>query len=221
MAKLPALIATLEVFHPRHDAASIRHAARVLRECKTPLLSAGAGGRGAPHMTPADAVNLLLALNLAVTPSQYAHAAREGGDLPVEKQRLRPSFAKMPPVVAAVLQAETLGAALIVLVERAEELGPPRIRINPFIEPDSGPLQERPTVEVQLVRQNENLLVRVAMTWWRDTPQRADNLYGVRSENAGYGRWTTVHLDQALFLALKRTVVADPPWVFAAEPVRR
>lgn len=219
MAKLPALIETLGHFHPQHDAASIRYAARALREAD--LLSAGAGGRGAPHMTVRDAVHLLLALNLAPTPSQYANAARLASALSWSADTLA-DFGEGPEVIYTVISAETLGEALEDLIQRAEELCPPRAR-DPFggqgpgRRPDEGP-----TVEVEMVQHDENILARVAMEWrGAGRPRRAERQYGVRAAKLGYGRWTTVHFDQALFLALKRTVVAAPPWAFAAEPARR
>lgn len=222
MAKLPALIKTLEFFHPSHDEASIRYAARALREAHKPLLSAGAGGRGAPHMTPLDAVHLLLALNLAQSPGQYAQAALRGSGL-LRPEDKSPHAAETPSVVVEVMTAETLGHALKVLVERAEELSSPWASADPF----AGPAISRrpydgPVVEVELVQQGLDVLARVAMYWKGPKGHsRTERQYGVRSASPGYGRWTTVHFDQALFLALKRTVVADPPWAFAAAPVHR
>ncbi len=51
--------------------------------------------------------------------------------------------------------------------------------------------------------------------------RRLKGLYGVADAKPGYGRWTTVNLDQAVLLALKRTVVAAPPWAFEAERGRQ
>jgi len=222
MAKLPALIETLEFFHPQHDEAAIRYAARALRQGETPALSAGAGGRGAPHMTPRDAVNLLLALNLAQVPSQYVNAALKGSGLSrADDTSAWP--ADTPDVVVAVMTATTLGYALHILIERAEDLSAPRARDDPFADPSRHQRRDDgPAVDVELVQHGDNILARVAM-YWRTAGghRRAERHYGARSGKPGVGRWTSVHFDQALFLALKRTVVADPPWAFAAEPARR
>lgn len=221
MARLPALIETLEVFHPHLDAAAIRYAARALREGQD-LLSAGAGGRGAPHMTPRDAVNLMLALNLANAPSRYANAALLGSGLARANDEADGASWPIdsPGVVVEVMAARTLGHALHVLIERAEELSPPVIRTDPFLDPAPGKRAEgRPAVDVEIVQQGDDLLARVTM-FWRGPggARRAERRYGVRAARASYGRWTTVHFDQALFLALKRTVLEAPPWAFAAEP---
>ena len=220
MAKLPALIETLEIFHPEHDAAAIRYAARALRQGDLGLLSAGAGGRGAPDMTPRDAVNLLLALNLTQTPSQYAQAALLGSGLSRAPQDL--SFAAdTPSVVIETLTAQTLGQALQVLIMRAEELAPPSLRADLFADQDSGQIRdERPAALVQLMRHGHDLVGRVDL-YWRASKglRRLKALYGAATAKPGYGRWTTVHFDQAVLLALKRTVVAAPPWAFGAERV--
>ena len=173
-------------------------------------------------MTPRDAVNLLLALNLAQAPSQYANAALLGSGL-ARADDASAYPADTPHVVVEVMTATTLGYALHVLIERAEELSAPRVRTDPFTEPLAGLRRdEGPAVEVQLVRQGEDVLASVAMYWkTAGGHRRAGRHYGVRSGKPGYGRWTTVHFDQALFLALKRTVVAAPPWAFEAEPARR
>nr|WP_314188134.1 hypothetical protein [uncultured Brevundimonas sp.] len=218
MAKLPALIETLEVFHPEHDAAAIRYAARALRHSDLGLLSAGAGGRGAPDMTPRDAVNLLLALNLTQTPSQYGQAALLGSALSRTPQDQ--SFAAdTPSVVIEALTASTLGHALHVLIVRAEELAPPRLRADLFADPDSGQVRdERPAVLVQLTRHGNDLVGRVDMFWKAPRGlRRLKALYGAAAAKPGYGRWTTINFDQAVLLALKRTVVAAPPWAFEAE----
>lgn len=217
MAKLPALIETLEVFHPEHDAAAIRYAARALRQSDPGLLSAGAGGRGAPDMTPRDAVNLLLALNLTQMPSQYAQAALLGSSLSRAPQE--PTFAAdTPSVVIETLTARTLGQALHVLIMRAEELAPPRLRADLFADHDSGQVRdERPAVLVQLMRHGNDLIGRLDLSWKAPRGlRRLKGLYGAATANSGFGRWTTVHLDQAVLLALKRTVVAAPPWAFEA-----
>ena len=222
MAKLPALIETLEFFHPNHDGAAIRYAARALRQGEKPALSAGAGGRGAPHMTPRDAINLLLALNLANAPSQYVNAALLGSSLS-RADDTSEWPADTPNVVVEVMLATTLGHALNVLVQRADELGVPRVRDDPFADPSRHQRRdEGPGLEVELIQHGEDVLARVAMYWKTASGhRRAERHYGARSGKPGVGRWTTVHFDQALFLALKRTVVADPPWAFAAEPGRR
>lgn len=222
MAKLPALIDTLAVFHPNHEPTAIRYAARALRVAEPSLLSAGSSGRGAPEMTARDAMNLLLALNLAEDPRQYANAALLGASLSRPDDKA-PHPTETPNVVVEVMLATTLGHALHVLITRAEELSAPRVRTDPFVEPNSDLRRdEGPGVEVQLVRHGDDVLARVAMFWKSaGGHRRAERQYGARSGKPAYGRWTSVHFDQALFLALKRTIVADPPWAFAAEPARR
>lgn len=223
MAKLPALIETLEAFHPQ-DAAAIRYAARALRDADR--LSGGAGGRGAPEMTSRDAVNLVLALNLAEAPNRYVEAADAGFDLPAQLDRgdtacrTGGTTTEPPAVVAAVAEATSLGAAMVTLVDGAEALCPPRPRVSPFAETASD--QRRnvgPAVVVTILKQQGELLARVRMDWRDDGGfKRQSATYGEVKPGQGYGRWTTVHFDQALFLALRRTLAAPRPWVFAAEP---
>lgn len=221
MAKLPALIETLQVFHPEHDAAAIRYAARALRQSGAGLLSAGAGGRGAPDMTPRDAVNLLLALNLTRTPSQYAQAALLGSRLArAPTDALFPT--DTPSVVIEAIGGSTLGHALLVLIERAEHLAPP-MRTDPLADSDSlRPRDQRPAVLVQLTHHGNDLVARVDMYWKAAKGiARVKQYYGGGHSEPHWNRWTTVTLDHAVLLALKRTVVAAPPWAFEAERGRQ
>lgn len=218
MAKLPALIETLEVFHPEHDAAAIRYAARALRQIDPGLLSAGAGGRGAPDMTIRDAVNLLLALNLTQTPSQYAQATLLGSRLARAPQDMTLPE-KTPPVVKEAMAGDTLGQVLHILIERAEELSHPRLHTTPLMDTDSfEPKDERPAVLVQLTHHGKDLFARVDM-YWKPAKglARVKQYYGGGRSEPRWNRWTTVNFDQAVLLALKRTVVAAPPWAFEAE----
>ena len=215
MARLPALIATLVELHPHLDESAVRYAARSLRTGEQ--LSAGPGGRGAPHMTVRDAVNLLLALNLALTPGEYVNAALKGAALTRPEDNA--GFADdTPGVVVEAMTVNSLGGALAVLIRRAEELREPRIRQDPFADPARAQRRgEAPAVEVQLVQQGDDILASVTMLWRGASGHaRMERRYGVRSGRPGYGRWTTVHFDEAMFLALKRTVVEAPPWAFAA-----
>lgn len=222
MAKLPALIETLEVFHPEHDAAAIRYAARALRHSDAYLLSAGAGGRGAPDMTIRDAVNLLLALNLTQTPSQYAQATLLGSRLARAPQDM-PFPEKTPSVVKHVMAGDTLGQALVLLIERAEDLAPPRLRSDPLADLDSNqPKDDRPAILVQLTRHGNDLVASVDMYWKAGKGfAQVKQFYGGSRSAPRWNRWTTVNFDQAVLLALKRTVVAAPPWAFEAERGRQ
>lgn len=219
MAKLPALIETLQVFHSEYDAAAIRYAARALRQSDANLLSAGAGGRGAPEMTIRDAVNLLIALNLTQTPGDYARATLLGSSL-VRAPREASACLNAPSVVKEVIACETFGQALMILVERAENLAPPRVYLDPFGDPnDALPKDGRPAVLVQLTRHGNDLIARVDMFWKADKGlARIKQYYGGGQSAPRWNRWTTAGFDQALLLALKRTVVAAQPWAFEAEP---
>lgn len=220
LAQLPALIDTLKAFHPLEGPA-IRYAANVLREHQ--LLTPGTGGRGAAPMTVEDAVHLLLALNLAVAPSQYAEATEAG--LALERQTNVHLKGKAPAVVEQVLRETHFGGALARLIETAEELALPGAFSDPvWPNRQDVTLDKKPAVDVEVLQIQDGFLARIEFRWM-STPRTGSaarvTFRSPRSIAEPVGRWRMVHFDEALFLALKRTVCADPPWVFAGSASRR
>jgi hypothetical protein len=167
-------------------------------------------------MTSRDAVNLLLATTLAENPSRYVAATSAAAGLAWSSGDNPPVGA--PDVIVAATSAETLGEALAGLVDHADGLAPPRPRSEAFR--DAATDQRRnvgPALLVKILRQRGGILARLQLDWRdNDGPHRLTTSYGGPTPMpAGVGTWSTTYFDQAIFIALKRTVAAAPPWAFA------
>lgn len=219
MAQLPGLIEALEAFHP-HDGAAIRYAAKSLRAGK--LMTPGHGGRGAAPMTSSDAVNLLMALNLAQTPGDYLAAVQAGFELKLERRSGVQN--DEPKLVKAALVCDRLADVLTLMVERGDELALPRRSTDPhWIDREDVTLGEHPHVDVDIVHLVTGFLAMVRLRWGGMPPFRDVRLYfrTIKTIDEPQGRWRTTHFDETLFWALKRTVDDVPRWAWPGVTGRR
>ncbi|WP_020187872.1 hypothetical protein [Methylopila sp. 73B] len=127
MATLPVLVTEMAKVDGR-DRPTIDHIARTIRE--TGYISTGKRGGGASHVSVAEAVNLLIALNGADTPKDAALAIDRFRSLQqmTEIGRGSPGSAQLdryddyPQAIQNVMDARTFGEALEGLIEGVPEL---------------------------------------------------------------------------------------------------
>lgn len=215
MAKLPTLIETMNIF-VHQEPPAIRYSPRSLREAG--LFSAGAGGRGSPHMTARDAAYLLLALTVATEPAKYVSTVSTLRMLRREESPQIPDWAR--PDLDAVLEATTFGDAIVALLDNAHHLG----ILNPVTQIlERGAGQEgdrRIECKVTVTKQFELFKATVAMENFGPGPSRTEvhfvGMAGPDADRIWPGVTSTQIFDPAPFIALKRTLAPTAPWVFQA-----
>lgn len=215
MAKLPTLIQTMDIF-VHQEPPAIRYAARMLREAR--LFSAGAGGRGSPHMTARDAAYLLMALTVATEPAEYISTVSMLTTLRRATTPVVPQWAR--PDLEAVFEATTFGDAIVALLDNAHQLA----ILNPTTQTlERGPGQQgerRIGSIVTITKQFGQFTGSIAMENFGPEPSRIEiqfvGMAGPDANRVWPGVTSIQIFDPAPFIALKRTLAPTAPWVFEA-----